>query len=68
MHPADGPDEVAVGHVGQGGKVGFDPTGGRNGAAGADPLTSTLCVWFSGGIYDDAETTDQHTLNIIAQR
>ena len=58
MHAADGPDEVAVGHVGQRGKMGFDTTGGRNSAAGADPLAGTLCVRLLGGIWDDEITID----------
>jgi len=48
VDPCDGADEVAVGHVGEGGEVGLRAGGGGDAAAGADPLAGTFGLDFGG--------------------
>ena len=44
----DGADEVAVGHVGEGGEVALRAGGGGDAAAGADPLAGAFRLNLGG--------------------
>ncbi len=48
VNAADGADEVAVGHVGEGGEVGVNAARGRDLAARSQPLAGFLGVGMRG--------------------
>jgi len=51
VHARDSADEVAVGHVGEGGKVRLGAGGGGDVAAGADPLVGSFGLDLGGVAY-----------------